>query len=499
MQEEKQVKFDKGKVSAYNGQTDLYCDFVTVTQGSKQDVYYLLNDRKAPNDDGYYIVSTVLKEAIDPNILRTHIGLIDKKGNIIIPFTNKSIKRIEGDYFLVVRSEAQSASVKEAIVESHSDNATEKMVSANAAIKDKLNAEMQNHGKFIINDLLSEGSVFSSDGKNVLNDKWYSFIGMTGDAFYCATNVPTNPIDKVSRNGAFMEEEHSIVPPIVQPAKEEMNPVVDNSEEKKEEQKTLDVSAVSVPKSTIDSALSSQSKPVVVEKTASIKDESVVDEKVATLPEAEEKNDVLSLADSLASVSSEEKKADTTDLPSIDFPKDEIVADSPKVEAPKVSSPKVEESSSELPNIKASDSNLTKVDIPETKVEITDTKPEETIVSEKVSEVDDSSVVSTDIQSDRSEVEDVGAVVHAVGDLVQQNKELKERNAQLEKSLKEKEAQLTLLPQIQEENKKLTVLVGSLKEQNAQMASGIKKMKSVLSIVDDAEEEEKARVFQKAA
>ena len=94
MQEEKQVKFDKGKVSAYNGQTDLYCDFVTVTQGSKQDVYYLLNDRKAPNDDGYYIVSTVLKEAIDPNILRTHIGLIDKKGNIIIPFTNKSISEI---------------------------------------------------------------------------------------------------------------------------------------------------------------------------------------------------------------------------------------------------------------------------------------------------------------------------------------------------------------------------------------------------------------------
>lgn len=488
MQEEKQVKFDKGKVSAYNGQTDLYCDFVTVTQGSKQDVYYLLNDRKAPNDDGYYIVSTVLKEAIDPNILRTHIGLIDKKGNIIIPFTNKSIKRIEGDYFLVVRSEAQSASVKEAIVESHSDNATEKMVSANAAIKDKLNAEMQNHGKFILNDLLSEGSVFSSDGKNVLNDKWYSFIGMTGDAFYCATNVPTNPIDKVSRNGAFMEEEHSIVPPIVQPAKEEMNPVVDNSEEKKEEQKTLDVSAVSVPKSTIDSALSSQSKPVVVEKTAPIKDESVVDEKVATLPEAEEKNDVLSLADSLASVSSEEKKSDTTDLPSIDLPKAEIVADSPKVE----------ESSSELPNVKVSDSNPTKVDIPEPKVEITDTKPEEAIVSEQVSKVDDSSSTSTDIQSDRSEVEDVGAVVHAVGDLVQQNKELKERNAQLEKSLKEKEAQLTLLPQIQEENKKLTVLVGSLKEQNAQMASGIKKMKSVLSIVDDAEEE-KARVFQKAA
>lgn len=498
MQEEKQVKFDKGKVSAYNGQTDLYCDFVTVTQGSKQDVYYLLNDRKAPNDDGYYIVSTVLKEAIDPNILRTHIGLIDKKGNIIIPFTNKSIKRIEGDYFLVVRNEAQSASVKEAIVESHSDNATEKMVSANAAIKDKLNAEMQNHGKFILNDLLSEGSVFSSDGKNILNDKWYSFIGMTGDAFYCATNVPTNPIDKVSRNGAFMEEEHSIVPPIVQPAKEEVKPVVDKSEEKKEGQETLDVSAVSVPKSTIDSALSSQSKSVAVEKTAPINDESVVDEKVATLPEAEEKNDVLSLADSLASVSSEEKKSDTTDLPSIDLPQAEIVADSPKVEVPKVSSPKVEESSSELPNVKVSDSNPTKVDIPEPKVEITDTKPEEAIVSEQVSKVDDSSSTSTDIQSDRSEVEDVGAVVHAVGDLVQQNKELKERNAQLEKSLKEKEAQLTLLPQIQEENKKLTVLVGSLKEQNAQMASGIKKMKSVLSIVDDAEEE-KVRVFQKAA
>ena len=41
-----------------------------VTEGSKQDVYYLLNDKKL--DNGFYIASTVLNEAIDPQILRTH-------------------------------------------------------------------------------------------------------------------------------------------------------------------------------------------------------------------------------------------------------------------------------------------------------------------------------------------------------------------------------------------------------------------------------------------
>ena len=30
MQEERQVTFDRGKVSAYNGQDNLFCDFATV-------------------------------------------------------------------------------------------------------------------------------------------------------------------------------------------------------------------------------------------------------------------------------------------------------------------------------------------------------------------------------------------------------------------------------------------------------------------------------------
>ena len=144
MQEEKQVKFEKGKVSEYNGKQDIYCDFVTVTEGSKQDVYYLLNDKKL--DNGFYIASTVLKEAIDPQILRTHLGVINQKGDIIIPFENKSIKTIEDKYLLVVRSEAKTKSVLDAIASRNDPASAEKMVNANASIKDKLNRIMNGQG-----------------------------------------------------------------------------------------------------------------------------------------------------------------------------------------------------------------------------------------------------------------------------------------------------------------------------------------------------------------
>lgn len=146
MQEEKKATFDRGKVSSYNGQDNLFCDFATVTTGDKKDVYYLLNENDKKLDNDCFIASTVLKEAIDSNIPRSHLGLINVKGDVIIPFVNKSIKVIDDKYLLVVRSEAKTKSVVDAINSRNDPSAAERMVNANASIKDKLNRIMNGQG-----------------------------------------------------------------------------------------------------------------------------------------------------------------------------------------------------------------------------------------------------------------------------------------------------------------------------------------------------------------
>ena len=97
-------------------------------------------------------------------------------------------------------------------------------------------------GKFILNDLLSEGTIYSLDGENLLDGKYYSFIGMNDHSFYLATNVSDADVEVVGFDGA-----KNIIPPIVQPDGPVL-PALDNAQ-------PLDVSSVSVPKKDIDEAL----------------------------------------------------------------------------------------------------------------------------------------------------------------------------------------------------------------------------------------------------
>ena len=421
MQEEKQVKFEKGKVSEYNGQQDIYCDFVTVTEGSKQDVYYLLNDKKL--DNGFYIASTVLKEAIDPQILRTHLGVINQKGDIIIPFENKSIKTIEDKYLLVVRSEAKTKSVLDAIASRNDPLSAEKMVNANASIKDKLNRIMNGqgdevNGKFILNDLLSEGTVYTLDGKNIFDNQYYSFIGMTDDSFYCSTNVPESSVAQFPRtdlfavkpSGILAEEEPSNDKVVVDPVLPEIKP----TEEKKED--TLDVTGVSVSKDKIDAALNASDS--TAENTESFEEE-----------KAEESNDSLG-----------------TLIPPISIDKTKEVENSVVTEA-------------------------------QDDTEIKDESMEPfSGVDEAISKEEDSISSGDNSEEASMETQDMGDVVHAVSDIVQRNRQLQEQNKDLEARIMELEQETQKYQsQIQEvsslrdensrlleENRKLTVLNGGL-------------------------------------
>ena len=411
MQEGREVSFQTGKVN-YNGQSGILCKFVTVTQGDKKDFYYILNDRKL--DNGYYIVSTDLKEAIDPTVPRTHIGLIDKDANIIIPCENKTIKPVEGDYLLVERSIPQSQSVKEAIASRNDPAAATRMVSANASIKDKLNEAMNHSGKFVMNDLLSEGTICTLDGKNLLNNQYFSFIGITNDSFCCSTNVPSDAVVKVARNGAFLGDAVSedvqnaaIVPPLVQPdvvaAKEEVREeVVPTVESPKPtvDAAPLDVSAVSVPKSTIDSALNSDTAITETKDTDSVEVEEETTQQVVPVEEKQES----------------------------------VV---PEAVVPTVDSSE---------NVAASTEAIPTVNLEPASSKVEETSPAESSSSEKL---------VTDSQSP----EEMDDIVHRVGQLVQDNVQLTAENEKLtaenEKLTAENEK---LTAQIQESIAKLNSL-----------------------------------------
>ena len=66
-------------------------------------------------------------------------------------------------------------------------------------------------GKFILNDLLSEGTVYTLDGKNIFDNQYYSFIGMTDDSFYCSTNVPESSIAQFPRTDLFAVKPNGIL------------------------------------------------------------------------------------------------------------------------------------------------------------------------------------------------------------------------------------------------------------------------------------------------
>lgn len=422
MQEEKQIKFDRGRVSAYNGQTDLFCDFATVTQGGKQEVFYLLTDQKLNN--GYYIASTVLKEAIDPTIPRSHIGMIDKMGNIIIPFGNKTIKQVEGNHLLVVRSEPRSQSVIQAVQSRNDPSSAERMVSTNASIKEKLNHEMNNQGKFIFNDLLGEGTICSLEGENLLNNNYYSFIGMTDDAFFCSTNVVTDSVIKVPRSDVFR------VAPVITPVN---NPV--NTVSNEQPSDVLDVSAVKVPKMDIDQALNSNretfERPVSLEKPV----EQVEEKPIANEP-------------ALPSVDTP-KVIDDVNLPPISFDK--------PLASPMLSEVKTESIFDNL----AEDS-----------FELDDEKEEE------VKEILPSDL---NVEAKREDNVDIVDVVHAASDMVRDYKKLQDELKRYKADNERLTEQLRRLPEIEKLNKEYEEQVKELEEKNKNMVAGLEQLKSVLS------------------
>ena len=454
MQEEKKVSFERAKVE-YNGAPDLYVDYVIVKANGQEVNYYLLNDQRIEKGHGLYIVSTNLKEAVDASVPRSHIGIIDDKANVVIPCNNKTVKVIDGKFLLVVRNEPETDSVKEAVLASKDQSATEKMVNANATIKDKVNKEMGS-GKFILNDLLSEGTIYSLDGENLLDGKYYSFIGMNDHSFYLATNVSDANVEVVGFDGA-----KNIIPPIVQPDGPVL-PALDNAQ-------PLDVSSVSVPKEDIDEAL----EKAPVEEVPAVESSTEATPAVETpIVETSEVSAETTPVEEVPAVENSTEPTPAVEASSLETP--EVSAESTLEDAP-VAEEKSEEQSTEVQSEVAPENNVEEPVAQEEEKALPDIKEEtKEVVSEEVSAapVEEKNepinlVPATEEKSEESTVDGnkFEGVVATAKEIMTEVSSLKEQVSQLEsekialqeaKAKAEEEAKE--LPAVREERDKLKAL-----------------------------------------
>lgn len=220
------MQVQKGQVK-YKDRTDIICTYGVVDNGKQ---YYFLDGEKLGK--GRIVASTALVEAIDPMVSASNIGVIDSDGNVIIPFEYKAIKPVADKAMIVENVNPVTPSVIEAAGLRKDPLAATRLVTTPATIKEKVNAKMGPGGRFLFNDQFSEASVYDLDGKNLLDNKLYSFIGYNNGNLYLANNTPNTDVLTYS-----FDKNNDI-------------DAVDTVED------TLDVKEMSVPTEVIDEALS---------------------------------------------------------------------------------------------------------------------------------------------------------------------------------------------------------------------------------------------------
>lgn len=199
------MQIKKGTIS-YQGLNDWECLYGEVERDGKLVQYYFMDNSSLPN--GNFIASTQLVEAIDREVQTQHIGMIDSEGDIILPFEHKSIKVIPGEILLVEKTQPVSESVLEALELRKDPLCATKLVSTPAAIKEKLNIQMGVDGRYLFNDQFSEASIFDFNGKNLINDEYYSFIGIANGKLYLTKNTIDAPITEFSIFPAEVRDEN---------------------------------------------------------------------------------------------------------------------------------------------------------------------------------------------------------------------------------------------------------------------------------------------------
>lgn len=184
----------KGLVK-YKDRTDLLCTYGTNESGVN---YYFLSELANKN----IIASSELIEAIDPEVIKSHVGLINSEGKELIPLINKNIKLINDDMLLVEISKPVSSNVVDA-----STNGSNVVADA-AYIKEQMNS-LSNNMNFLFHDHTGEATIYDSNGNNLLNNEYYSYIGLVeNDGIYLSKNIPNSGILKLPLASDKVKEEN---------------------------------------------------------------------------------------------------------------------------------------------------------------------------------------------------------------------------------------------------------------------------------------------------
>lgn len=254
------MKIQKGIVK-YKDREDIVCTY-GITDDNRQ--YYFLD----PNDEkkfrnGNRIASKDLKEAIDPMVKASQIGVVDPSGNEVIPFVNRTIRPVNDDIILIEIANPVSQSVIDAIALKSDPSAATQLVSSTSTIKENLNKKMENAGRFIFNDMFSEATVCDINGNNLVNGEYFSFIGLTDSKLYFSKNTVDSEI-----------VEYSILPPEVQSDITAANDTND-----------INVNNVAVPPEVVENALNT---PPDVQNNVATPGEVVADSNVVATPPVED-------------------------------------------------------------------------------------------------------------------------------------------------------------------------------------------------------------------
>lgn len=276
-------------------------------------------------------------------------------------------------------------------------------------------------GKFILNDLLSEGTVYTLDGKNIFDNQYYSFIGMTDTTFYCSSNVPDSSIAKFPRTDLFAVKPKDFEmadTTVLQPVLPQVSPV--------EEKNPIDVSTVSVAKTDIDDALNSSSSL---------------------------KSDVLENRD----LETKDKVEDVADGSALEFPFPPISIDkdiaSVSKEKGSVSSDSILRQEKPQGSFAATSSNFGDL---EKKIEVSDKTSDSVFnFSNSTAEEDTNDKSNTSELVDNHETEEAYDVVHAVSDIVQKNKDFSLKILELEKKNESYQEHMQEIEQLRAENSRL--------------------------------------------
>ena len=172
------------------GYPDCECTYAKMDNGQ---LYYFIKDVELSNQN--IIVTTILKEAIG-HTPYTSLGLINSNGDVLIPFENKAITKLDDNLLLVEKNVATTQSVIDAINAKSDPFSATNLVNTANAIKEQMKSVMGYSAEFVFDNQFSEAALYNIQGQNI-GGAYFSFIGRDDFGnYYMSSNVLNSQIVK---------------------------------------------------------------------------------------------------------------------------------------------------------------------------------------------------------------------------------------------------------------------------------------------------------------